>query len=407
MPVKSISEQAAYRWVMLGLLWLLYFTFGLVFRSLSPLVTPILKDLNMSYGQMGLILGSWQFTYLIFAVIAGIMIDRWGVCRSLFLGTLVIGLSAGLRYFAGGFWTLLPMVAMFGMGGPLISIGCPKVIAQWFEGRERGLAVGTFMTGPWIGGIFALSATNRFIMPMTEYSWRLTFFIYGLFALGIGILWRVLAREAPSDGNGEGAGIIDVFFSLIKVRSVRIVLLSGLLSFAVLHGYTNWLPKILETRGMSPSVAGFTASLPLLAGIPAVFALPVLISARFRAKSIGLLALIAAFAILALMKASGVSLLIGLAVFGVVASATVPLLVLALIETPEVGAKYMGYGGGIFYCVSDFGGFLGPWAVGALVDLTGTFVSGAVLLIILCLVIFMVTFLWNPRGASAGRGFKA
>ena len=398
MTVRSIPEQATYRWIMLGLLWFLYFTFGLVFRSLSPLVTPILRDLNMSYGQMGLVLGSWQFTYLIFAVLAGIMIDRWGVRQSLFLG---------LRYFAGGFLTLLPVVAIFGIGGPLISIGCPKVIAQWFEGKERGLAVGTFMTGPWIGGIFALSATNRFIMPLTGYSWRLTFFLYGLFALGIAVMWWVLAREAPSEGNGEGAGIIDVFFGLITVRSVRIILLSGLLSFAVLHGYTNWLPKILETRGMSPSMAGFTASLPLLAGIPSVFALPLLIPARFRSQSIGLLALIAAFAILALMKASGVSLLIGLAVFGVVASATVPVLVLALIETPEVGARYMGYAGGIFYCVSDFGGFLGPWAVGALVDITGTFISGAVLLIILCLVIFTVTFLLKPRGASAENGSKS
>jgi cyanate permease len=289
----------------------------------------------------------------------------------------------------------------------LISIGCPKVIAQWFEGRGRSLAVGTFMSGSWIGGIFALSATNRFIMPLTGYSWRLTFFLYGLFALGVAMLWWFLAREAPSDGRGDGAGIIDVFFRLIRVRSVRILLLSGLLSFAVNHGYTNWLPKILEARGMSPSVAGFAASLPLLAGIPAVFALPLLIPSRFRAKSIGLLAFIAALAILALMKASGVFLLIGLAVFGVVGSAMIPLLVLALMETPEVGARYMGYAGGIFYCISDFGGFLGPLAVGALVDLTGSFISGAVFLTILCLVIFGVTFLMQTGGASVEHGFKA
>ena len=407
MPVKAISDQAGYRWVMLGLLWLLYFNFGLVFRSLSPLVTPILKDLHMSYGQMGLVLGSWQFTYLIFAVLAGIMIDKWGVRKSLFLGSLVIGLSAGLRYFAGGFWTLFLMVAIFGVGGPLISIGCPKVIAQWFEGRGRSLAVGTFMTGSWIGGISALSATNRFIMPLTGHSWRLTFFIYGLFALGVAVLWWFLAKEAPSDGQGDGTGIIDGFFRLIRVRSVRIILLSGLLSFAVNHGYTNWLPKILEARGMSPSMAGFTASLPLVAGIPAVFALPLLIPSRFRAKSIGLLAIIAALAILALMKASGVFLFIGLAIFGVVGSAMIPLLVLALMETPEVGAKYMGYAGGIFYCISDFGGFLGPLAVGALVDLTGSFISGAVFLTILCLAIFTVTFLLRPGGASVENGSKA
>lgn len=405
-PVKALWEPAGYRWIMLGLLWLLYFNFGMVTRSLSPLVTPILKDLGMSYGQMGLVLGSWQLTYLISAVLAGIMIDKWGVRQTLFLGCIVIGLSAGLRYVAGGFWSLLPVVALFGVGGPLISIGCPKAIAQWFEGKERGLAVGTFMTGPWIGGILVLSATNRIIMPLTGYSWRLTFLLYGLFATASAGLWWVLAREAPADRAGDSAGIIGVFFNLARVRRVRIVLLSGLLSFAVLHGYTNWLPKILETRGMSPSTAGFNASLPLLAGIPSVFALPLLIPSRVRAKSIGVLALIAALAILVLLKASGVSLVIGLTIFGAVSSALVPLLILELMETPEVGAKYMGYAGGIFYCISDFGGFLGPLAVGTLVDLTGTFVSGAFFLIILCLVVFIVAFLLKPKVFSPGKGFK-
>jgi len=66
----------SYRWVILALLWLLYATFGLISRSISPLVTPILKDLDISYGQMGLILGSWQLTYIAVAIIAGAIIDK-------------------------------------------------------------------------------------------------------------------------------------------------------------------------------------------------------------------------------------------------------------------------------------------------------------------------------------------
>jgi len=403
---KDISDpyQEPYRWVMLALLWLLYFSFGLIHRSTSPLITPILKDLHMSYGQMGLVLGSWQLTYLVFAVLAGIMIDRWGVRNSLFVGTMVIGLSADLRYFANGFGTFFPIVALFGVGGPLISIGGPKAIAQWFRGKDRGLAVGIYMTGPWIGGMFALSATNRFIMPLTGYSWRLTFVCYGLVALGIALLWWFLAKEASSSGAEESVGIMEVFFGLIKVPNVRIVLLSGLLAFAVNHGYTNWLPKILEGKGMSPSMAGVTASLPLLAGIPAVLALPALIPARFRVRVIGVLAFLAALAIGVLVNASGVILLFGLGLFGVVGSGMVPLLILTLMDTPEVDPKYMGSAGGIFYCISDFGGFMGPLIVGALVDLTGTFISGAFFLMFLCLVISSMTFILKPRPVLDSRG---
>ncbi|MFC1928111.1 MFS transporter [Chloroflexota bacterium] len=128
----------SYRWVILALVWLLYVAFGLVSFSISPLVTPILKDLDISYGQMGIILGSWQLTYIAVAIIAGTIIDKWGVRKSLFIGTIIIGLSAVLRYFPNGFGSLLPIVALFGVGGPFISIGAPKTISVWFNGEGPG-----------------------------------------------------------------------------------------------------------------------------------------------------------------------------------------------------------------------------------------------------------------------------
>jgi len=105
-PAPAGKEELApypkrYRWVMLSLLWLLYAAFGLAVRSIAPLVTPILEDLHLSYTQMGLILGSWQLTYILVSLIAGTMIDRWGVRKSLFAGTLIVGLSLALRYLQG------------------------------------------------------------------------------------------------------------------------------------------------------------------------------------------------------------------------------------------------------------------------------------------------------------------
>ena len=114
---------------MLGLLWFLYTAFGLISRAISPLVTPILRDLNMSYSQMGLILGAWQLTYIAVAAISGTIIDKWGVRKSILAGILIIALSSILRYFPHGFGTMLFAVALFGVGGPMISIGCPKTIS--------------------------------------------------------------------------------------------------------------------------------------------------------------------------------------------------------------------------------------------------------------------------------------
>ena len=350
------SPQQSYRWMMLALLWLLYFTFGLVQRSTSPLVTPIIEDLAISYGQMGTVLGSWQFIYIVVAVFAGIAIDKWGVRTALFIGMLVIGLSAMLRYFASGFGTLLLCVSLFGVGGPMISIGAPKTISLWFQGRDRGTAVGIYTTGSRIGSMIALCATNGFVMPIAGYSWRLTFVCYGAFAVVVAIVWVLMAREKVHAKAPESTPINKVFLRLIKTHNIRIVLMSGLLSFTIMHGFTNWLPKLLEGLGLSPKTAGFAAAVPLLAGIPSILIIPRLVRPRSRGRIVAFLAFLTAASILSVAMPL-LPLPVGLILFGAAGSSLVPLLMLILMEIPEVGSRYMGAAGGFFSVSPRSAGF--------------------------------------------------
>jgi MFS transporter, CP family, cyanate transporter len=396
-PLKS-PWSSRYRWVMLALLWLIYTTFGIITRSLYPLVTPILADLRMSYSQMGLVMGSWQLTYIAAAAVVGVVIDRWGIRRALFFGSAVMALSSGLRYFSHGFYTFLPVVALFGIGGPMISVGSPKTIAQWFRGKDRGTAVGIYLTGPWIGGAFALSATNRWIMPLSGDSWRMTFALYGMLTLAVAILWWVFARDLKPEESQEAMGMRRVFTALIRVRNVQIVLASGVLALGIIHGLTSWLPKILEGKGFSPTVAGYAASLPLLGGIPSLLILPRIIPAAKRGLALGVFALLAAASALSLFTLSGAPLYCGLVLYGVASSALIPLLTLILMETPEVGQKHMGSAGGLFFCVSEIGGFLSPVVVGTLVDWTGGFLAGGFFVVALGVTIFLLSpLVQNPR----------
>jgi len=392
MDTKQSIEpyQRPYRWVMLSFLCLLYFAHGTVTRSASPLVTPILKDLDMIYAQMGLVLGSWQLTYIAVAVFAGIIIDRWGARKAIFVGAAVIGLSTVWRYFAHGFTSLLAAVALFGLGGPMISIGVPKTVSVWFKGKERSSAVGIYWTAQRLGQICALAATNAVVMPLTGYSWRLTFVCFGAFTLIVALLWWLFARDPPAVKAAENLPVLQVLTNLIKVRKVRIVLLAGLLTFAILHGFSNWLPKILENGGLSPHIAGYAAALPLLASIPASILIPRLIPPRLRGCFLALTALLAVTAVL-LVVTSSAWLLAGLLLYGLSGPTLLPLLILVLMELPEVESKYMGSAGGIFFCVSEIGGFLGPLVIGILADLTGSFLAGAFFLFILGLIILALT----------------
>jgi hypothetical protein len=70
-----------------------------------------------------------------------------------------------------------------------------------------------------------------------------------------------------------------------------------------------------------------------------------------------------------------------------------PLMLLILMDTPEVGPRYMGSAGGMFFCVAEIGGFSGPLVMGVLVDVTGTFLAGTLFLSGLCLAMAFMAFL--------------
>ncbi len=387
-------HRRKYRWIVLASIWLLYASFGLCMRSLPPIVTPILRDLDMTYGEMGFILGSWQLVYIPVAIFAGFAIDKWGIRRSLFIGAFIIGLSEGLRYYATGFITLLPLVALFGIGGPLISIGAPKVVSSWFRGNGRATAVGIYTTAPWIGGLFSIAATNSIIMPLTGESWRLTLLYYGFVTLLFAFVWGIFARDSGQGEDTSGVSLKEAFRTLIKVRNVRIVLIAGLLTLFVEHGFSHWLPKMLENRGFTPEDAGFMAAIPLIAAIPAVLLLPRLIPGHARGRYIAVLSVLASVGLLLSYIASSWARSFGLAVYGISAPTLLPLLMLLLMEEPQVGAKHMGLAGGIFFCIAEIGGFTGPLLMGELVDFTDSFLPGiiffAVTGVVLGLVILLV-----------------
>ncbi len=395
---RTISNQGYYRWMLLGLLWLIYAAFGLISRSIFPLVTPILRDLSLSYTEMGIILGSWQLTYIPASLAAGPILDRWGARRSLLFGALIMCLSAVLRYFADGFPAMLISVALFGAGGPMISIGGPKVISERFSGKSRGTAIGIYMMGPGIGGILALTLTNSLVMPLTGNSWKLTFVIYGLLVLLVGLLWWFFSRVRGESFHEDG--IIEVFRGLIKVRNVRILLTMALLSFLITHGLLSWLPRILETGGMSASAAGFAAAIPIAAGIPSVLIIPRLIPILQRGRFLAISSLLVAVSILTVVTSSGLLLISSLILLGIADSCFMPMMLLILMDTSEVETRNMGSAGGMFFCVAEIGGFSGPFLIGALVDISGAFMTGAIFLVAVCIGIAVLTSFLRIRSHS-------
>ena len=93
---------------------------------------------------------------------------------------------------------------------------------------------------------------------------------------------------------------------------------------------------------------------------------------------------------------SGPAMFAALILYGVTSCTLVPLLTLILMETPEVGQRYMGSAGGLFFCISEIGGFMSPFVVGLMVDWTGGFLAAGYFVMALALAVLFMSFLIDP-----------
>ena len=396
LPHLVKPEEDPYRWTMLGGVWLLYFCFGVVAAAMAPLVQPITEDLGLSHAAMGGVLGAWPLVYIASAIPCGAFLDRVGARRALFLAVLIIAASGALRGLAPDHLSLFLAVGVFGLGGPLISVGAPKLITLWFAGQERGLAMGIYITGPALGGILALSFTNSVFMPLFDHDWRSVLLAYAGFVGACSLIWlaitahgsaRAVERQAAAEPRRPQ---LQVFAELLRLPAVQTVLLMAIGIFFFNHGLNNWLPEILRSGGMSAAAAGYWASLPTAVGIAGALVIPRLASPERRIPILFGLFLCAGAATLLIDNPAGPLLTGGLMVQGIARSSMMTIAVLVLLETRGLAAQSRGLAGGLFFSAAEIGGVLGPLTVGFLSDATGGFAAPLYMMTGVCLVLVLL-----------------
>ena len=151
------------------------------------------------------------------------------------------------------------------------------------------------------------------------------------------------------------------------------------------HALNNWLPEILKSQGMTPIEAGYWAAIPTIIGIAGSLIIPRLATPKRRFHILISLALASLVASLMLRSGAGNTLMIGLVLQGLAKSSLMTVLILTLIELPEIGERYAGIASGIFFSAAEVGGVLGPSLLGLLYSPTTGFSNGLWLLTIVAL----------------------
>jgi len=379
-----------------------YFAFGLAVGIMGPLVGEIRSDLGLSQSRMGSILGAWALIYVFTSVPAGAVVDRLGLRWSLTLGGLFIALSLLLRSIAQGGWSLFGAVAIFGIGGPLVSIATPKLVASLFEEDDRRLPTGFGVAAPAVGSAVALATANPVLLPLADGRWRGVMVIMSGVAVAATLGWLYASRAVSQVDREPTKTHLSTLVRLLRLRSMQRILSISLFSFFFAHALSNWLPEILADTGFSDSEAGLLAALSVAVGIAGSLSIARLVPSASRAH-----ALMAVFAVLAAMSllltiTPTAILVVVLALLGFARAGVIPLLFLEIMGDDHIGLGDIGAATGLFFAVGEIGGFTGPYAVGYVADRADGFGAATVMLAVVAMAGAAAAGLLRSRAPASG-----
>lgn len=390
-----------FRWVIFAAMAGVYFTFGTMVASIPPMVSTVRADLGISRTAMGLALGAWALIYVVSAPLAGKIIDRIGLRHSIGIGAFTVVVSGLARAGAQGLGTLWLAIAIFGVGGPLVSASAPKLIAVWFaDPSERRLAVGLYTASPALGGMASLLLTNSVLLPWLG-GWREVLVVYSIASvvtLGIWVVVAAMAPPAPAPDRAPSGSSDSEWRALLQSPGVRLALVLGIGSFFVNHGLASWLPDALETEsGLSTTASSNWVALSAGIGIVATLMIPKNATPERRPKIIALIMAIMAVSLVGIAYGSTVLAVISSTSLGV-RSALVPLVIVTLMEADRVTPTNMGLANGLWFSFVEIGGAGGPFAIGAISDTSGGFTAAMALLAGILAVMIIISLMWTGNG---------
>jgi predicted MFS family arabinose efflux permease len=392
---SATAIEAKRRWVILGVATLCCLAFAITMQSVPPILSLIMTEFKLSYAQGGLLMSLFALPGILISLPAGVLADRYGQKT---IGIIAFALMiAGTAIFASG--NSLTVLALgrvvAGAGALTMLVLAPQLLAQWFKGREMGIAMGVVNTAMPLGTILSL---NFLSLLGENLGWRASAWISTAVPL-IGLLVFVFLF-APAPGTSQRIQPkSDSLLQSIRLTgiSIWIVGIAWLLFNAAVISLFTFNPEFLQSSGLTIASAGFITSALMW---PSVLLSPVVgylidkIDHKRAIIAVGGLAL----AIFIVMIPTATSWILALMIIVGIAQVLIPAPAYALaaeVTSPE----RLGLGFGIFNVCLNLGILAGPVAVGAVRDVTGSYqasyalMAGFAFLIILA----MITLHWRQK----------
>ncbi len=418
--MKNYSDRRAalyYGWVIVGVAFVtLGIAFG-VWYSFSVFFLAVIKEFGWSRATASSVFSIFIISQSLLGPITGHLQDRFGPRLIIPIGALLLTISLAVVSRATSLWEFYIFYGVFaGAGVSLLGFSSHSAfIPKWFE-RKRGLAIGIAMSGIGFGMLLIIPLVERGI---TVFGWRTTYLFLAGSVLGLIVpLNLIFGRKSPADMNLSPDGCVaneipvsDKSGFCVKVmdpvwagedwtlkgaiRTSRFWFLLGSFFFGswVYQGTLLHSISAMVDSGLSSEKAASYFGILGLAGAAGKILFGHLSDVMGREKANTFAGLITAVGILCLLLISDLHgpmpLLFALS-FGLGYGAAAPLF-------PSVSADiFIGSSFGLIFAVicmgGGLGGSLGPYVVGFMRDITGSYT--AAFEISFASLLFSCLFIW-------------
>jgi MFS transporter, ACS family, D-galactonate transporter len=223
------------------------------------LVLPEFKQLfKLSEADRGMLNSAFFWSYAFLQIPAGWLIDKYGVKFPYAIGFFAWSLMTAATALCTSISQLLGLRVLLGVAESVITPASMRWIRFNFQEKERGLAVGLYMTGTKIGPAIGAPVTAWLI---AMYDWRIMFMVLGLGSLLWLLPWMTMVRnddrqieqKAASTGNQETVS----FGRLMSSPVIWGTIIGTFCYMYFVYFCLTWMPAyFVERRNLSLSSMG-------------------------------------------------------------------------------------------------------------------------------------------------------
>ncbi len=271
--IETKPEPSAFlRWTVLLIISLSMFGNYYIYDSISPLADLLVKQLNFSDSDIGLLQGIYSFPNIIMVLIGGIIIDKIGTRTSVMIFTFLIMLGSIITALSDQLILMAAGRLIFGLGAESMIVAITTMIARWFKGKELSFAFGLNLTVARLGSFLALNSPT---WGQSYYSnWQSPLWIAvaaGVFAMVTIVIYYLLDIYAtkkyhlPKEGEQDKVNLKEIFSfnrSFWYITALCVTFYSAMFPFQ-----TFAIKFFQDAHGTSREVGGNLSSMLTLAAM--------------------------------------------------------------------------------------------------------------------------------------------